>query len=146
MAKMAGIVYTTAGIAGMSAVVYDAFSKAKRYSTVGSEEAQTDVFESSFAAKRTSTDESKVISAMQNKISDLRMKNPLVPLFGKTTGFISGFFSGLGDNIIPVTLSAIAMATKGTVQKTGAWGLGIYAVYKVLKEGFGVGKTTAIDK
>lgn len=146
MAKFASIMYTTAGIAGMSAVAYDALAKAKHYSNVGAEEAQADVFESSYAAKRTSTDESKVTGAMQNAIADFRMKNPIVPMYGKTTGFVSGFFSSLGDNIIPVTLSAIAMGAKGFAQKAGAWGLGIFALYKVAKEGLGLGKTSAIEK
>ena len=146
MAKFASIMYTTTGIAGMSAVAYDAWSKAKHYSNVGAEEAQADVFESSFAAKRTSTDQSKLTGAMQDAISDFRMKNPLVPMYGKTTGFIKGFFSSLGDNIIPVTLSAIAMGTRGFAQKVGAWGLGIYALYKIAKEGFGLGKPSAIEK
>ena len=47
MAKFASIMYTATGIAGMSAVAYDALAKAKRQSSVGAEQIQTDVFESS---------------------------------------------------------------------------------------------------
>ena len=145
-AKVANIVYKTVGVAGMSAVLYDAAAKAKRQSTVGAEELSADVFESSYAAKRSSSKESHLTSAVQRKISDLRMKNPLIPLIGKTKGFIGGFFDSLGDNIIPIIFSSMAMAAKGTFQKAGAWGLGIYAIYQVAKEGFGLGKSSIVDK
>ena len=146
MVNVANIICKTVGIAGMSAIVYDAYANGKHHSAVGKEELSNDVFEKTIATTRTNTDSSHISSAMQKKVSNLRMNNPIVPFFGSVKGFVGGFFDSLGDNIIPVTLSSVALAAKGGFQKAGAWGLGIYAVYRIAKESFGVGKTTPTDE
>lgn len=146
MVNVANIVCKTAGIAGLSAVTYDAYAMAKHHADASTTELSADVFEKAVAANRSNSQASYVSGAMQNKIADLRMKNPIVPIVGKFKGFISGFFSSLGDNIIPISFSALALASKGFFQKAGAWGLGIYAVYQLAKEGFGLGKTAPVDK
>ena len=145
MVNWANIACKTVGIAGMSAIVYDAYANGKHHSAVGKEELSADVYEKTIAASRSNTDSSHVSSAMQKKVAKFRTDNPIIPLIGSIKGFISGFISSLGDNIIPVSLSSIALAAKGTLQKAGAWGLGIYAVYRIAKESFGVGKTTPIE-
>ena len=146
MVKFSNIVCKTIGLAGMSAVVYDAYATAKHHSMVGAEEASADIFEKSVAASRSTTTESHLTGAMQRKVSDLRMQNPIIPIFGKITGFVKGFINGLGDNIVPVLCSSVALAGKGKWQKGGAWGLGIYGLLQVAKEGFGLGKNSAVDE
>lgn len=146
MGTLSNIVCKTVGIAGMSAVVYDAYGMAKHHANAGAANASADVYESAVAAERSNAGASYVTNAMQRKVSDFRMKNPIVPVFGKIKGFIGGFISSLGDNIIPITLCSIALAAKGGIQKAGAWGLGIYGLYQVAKEGFGMGKTTPVDE
>ena len=146
MVNMANIICKTAGVAGMSAVVYDAIAHGQHHSAVASEELSSDVFEKAVAAELTNSNASHVTGAMQKKITDLRMNNPVVPLVGKIKGYTSGILSSLADNIIPITCSAVALAAKGKLQKAGAWGLGIFALYKVAKEGFGLGKKTPIDE
>ena len=134
MVSVANIVCKTVGIAGMSAAVYDAYALAQHHSSAGALESSADVYEKAVAAERSNTGASYVTGAMQNKIANLRMNNPIVPIFGKVKGFATGFISSLGDNIIPISLSAVALATKGFMQKCGAWGLGIYGVYQIAKE------------
>ena len=146
MVSVANIVCKTVGIAGMSAAVYDAYALAQHHSSAGALESSADVYEKAVAAERSNTGASYVTGAMQNKIANLRMNNPIVPIFGKVKGFATGFISSLGDNIIPISLSAVALATKGFMQKCGAWGLGIYGVYQIAKEGFGLGKSSAVDE
>ena len=145
MANVANIVCKTIGIAGLSVATYDAFAMAKHHSSAATSNISADVFEKAIAAERSNSTASHFTGAMQNKIADLRMKNPIVPIFGKFKGFIEGFLSSLGDNIIPITLSAVSLGTKGVTQKAGAWGLGIYGVYQLAKEGFGLGKTAPVD-
>lgn len=146
MVNVANIVCKTAGITGLSAITYDAFAMAKHHADAATTEISADVFEKAVAAERSNSTASALTGTMQKKVADLRMKNPIVPIFGKFKGFIEGFFSSLGDNIIPTSLSAIALASKGAVQKAGAWGLAIYGVYHLAKEGFGLGKTAPVDE
>ena len=146
MVSVANILCKTAGIAGLSVVTYDALAMAQHHASAETSKLSADTFESVIAAKRSNSTASAFTNAMQEKVGDIRMKNPVVPLFGKVKGFIEGFFSSLGDNIIPVALSSIALGTKGMLQKAGAWGLGIYGCYLLTKEGFGVGKTSPVDE
>ena len=145
MGIVANIVCKTAGIAGISAVTYDAFAMAKHHADAATTGVSADVFEKAIAAERSNSTASALTGTMQKKVADLRMKNPIVPIFGKIKGFLEGFLSSLGDNIIPTTLSAVAMASKGAIQKAGAWGLAIYGAYHFAKEGFGLGKTAPVD-
>lgn len=146
MVSVANIVCKTVGIAGLSAVTYDAYAMAMHHADAGTAEASADIFMKTIAAERSNSSASHLTGAMQSKVADLRMKNPIVPLIGKVKGFVSGFFNSLGDNIIPIVCSSCALATKGFTQKAGAWGLGIYGAYLIAKEGFGLGKTAPIDK
>ena len=122
MVNVANIVCKTAGIAGLSAITYDALAMAKHHSNAAATDMSADIFEKAVAAQRSNSNASAISGSVQGKVADLRMKNPIVPIFGKFTGFIGGFFSSLGDNIIPTTFSAIALAAKGSLQKAGAWG------------------------
>ena len=146
MVNVSNIIYKTVGIAGMSAAIYDSYATARHHSAAGAFETSADVYEKAIAAKRSNVGGSHVTGALQSKIANLRMNNPIIPILGKIKGFVSGFISALGDNIIPIALSTLAIATKGATQKAGAWGLGAYALYQVAKEGFGLGKSSAVDK
>jgi hypothetical protein len=146
MVNIANIVCKTAGIAGLSAVIYDGYAMAKHHSDAAATEVSADIFEKAVAAERSNSSASHLTNAMQKGVADFRMKNPIVPIFGKIKGFIEGFFTSLGDNIIPTGLSAIAIGTKGKIQKAGGWGLLIYGIYQLAKEGFGLGKTSPMDK
>lgn len=139
------IVCKTVGVAGISAVVYDAYSRAKVESKRTSQKMVADSFERIHAAKRTTTKESYVDSAIQSKVADMRMDNPIIPFAGRIGGFVKGGLNSLGDNIVPVTFSALALGTKGFFSKLGAMGVGGVALYTILKESFGVGKTTPMD-
>ncbi len=146
MVSVANIACKTAGIAGMSAIVYDAYAHAKHHSAVDAEELSADVFENAIAATRTNADASHVTGVMQKKLTNLRMHNPIIPVIGKIKGFVSGFFGSLADNIVPTVLSAIALGGRGFMQKAGAIGLVGYTLLKVAKEGFGLGKKSPIDE
>ena len=135
----------TVGLAAMSAVLYDAYSIGKHHSKVGAEEASADTFEKIVAAKRTTDTESHITGAIQGKVADLRMRNPIFSAFGRVKGFVKGSLHSMGDNIVPVCFASMALLGKNTAAKVGAWGTAGYAAYIVLKEGFGLGKHSPID-
>lgn len=145
MGIVSNIACKTVGIAGMSAAIYDAYAAGKHHSHSGASEMTADYFEKIHAAERTSSTDSHITSAAQKKIADLRMNNPLIPVAGSIKGFIKGALGSLGDNIIPVSLASLAIGTKGFWSKFGAWGIAIWTGFKVLQEGFGVGKKTPAD-
>ncbi len=145
MGTIANIACKTIGVAGMSAVLYDAYSLGKQNSQRNLQKVNADHFEKVIADTRTMSSESAMTGAMQKKIANFRMNNPLISAFGSVGGFISGALNSLGDNIIPTAFASIALATKGKLSKLGAFGTIGYGIYTVLKEGFGVSKQSPLD-
>lgn len=145
MGMVSNIVCKTVGIAGMSAVLYDSYSVAKKNSSRVAQMDNADHFEKVHASTRTLSGESSVNSVMQKKVAEMRMDNPLFSIMGNIKGFAKGFLNTLGNNLIPVAFSALALATKGTMSKIGAWGVAGYGLFTIAKEGFGLGKQTPMD-
>lgn len=145
MGMVSNIVCKTVGIAGMSAVLYDSYSVAKKNSIRVAQMDNADHFEKVHASTRTLSGESSVNSAMQKKVAEMRMDNPLFSIMGNIKGFAKGFLNTLGNNLIPVAFSALALATKGTMSKIGAWGVAGYGMFTIAKEGFGLDKQTPMD-
>lgn len=139
------IVCKTVGVAGMSAVLYDAFSVGKAQSGRTSQQYDADFFEKVHASTRTTATESPLTGAMQKKVANWRMNNPLISMTGKCKGALSGFFGSLGDNIILAATASLALAGKGFWAKLGAWGTVGYGLFVVAREGFGLSKKSPID-
>ena len=146
MGMVSNIVCKTVGIAGMSAVAYDAYSVAKKNSARVSQMETADHFEKVVMSTRTMDNESYVGNAMQKKVADLRMNNPLFSAFGSAKGFVNGFLGTLGSNIIPVACAGLAIGTKGFFSKVGAIGVAGYGALMVLRDGFGMGKNFPVEK
>lgn len=145
MGMMANIVCKTAGIAGMSAVLYDAYSVGKVNSRRVSEDMEADHYLKIHADTRTLTNESEVNKAIQKRVKDFRMNTPFISTIGSVKGFTGGFLDSLGENIIPAACASVALAAKGAAAKIGAWGLAAYGLYVVAKEGFGFTKKSPMD-
>ena len=145
MGMVSNIVCKTVGIAGMSAVLYDSYSVAKKNAGRVSQMENADHFEKVHASTRTLSGESSVNNAMQKKIAEMRMDNPLFSIMGNIKGFTKGFLNTLGNNLIPVAFSSLALATKGTMSKIGAWGTVGCGLLTIAREGFGLGKNTPVD-
>ncbi len=145
MGMMANIVCKTAGVAGMSALLYDAYSVGKVESKRVSEDMEADHYLKIHANTRTLSNESEVQNAIQKKVANFRMNTPFISAAGSIKGFTKGFFNSLGENIIPAAFASIALAAKGITAKIGAWGLAAYGLYIVAKEGFGFTKKSPMD-
>ena len=145
MGLASNIICKAVGVAGLSLATYDATLKAKVFSKIGEQRATADTFESVIAVKRTMGTASATTNAMQSKVAELRTSNPIIPFFGKITGYIKGFLQSAGENIVPISFSAIALGGGPKWRKFGAIGVALYSAYMVLKEGFGMGKSSPID-
>ena len=133
MGMVSNIVCKTVGIAGMSAVLYDSYSVAQKNANRVAQMDNADHFEKVHASTRTLSGESSVNRAMQKKVAEMRMDNPLFSIMGNVKGFAKGFLNTLGNNLVPVAFSALALATKGTMSKIGAWGVAGYGLFTVAK-------------
>ena len=140
MGMMAKIVCKTVGIAGLSAAAYDACTVGKHHSAVGAKQASGNLYADVYQDSRTLSSESHIANGIQSKVADLRLNNPIIPIAGKIKGFIRGAFNSMGDNIILVSSAALALGAKGFFSKLGAWGVAGFGLFKILKDGFGIGK------
>ena len=140
MVNIANIVCKTIGIAGLSAAAYDAYAVGKHHSAVGEKNAAGKLYADVYQDSRTLSSESHVASEIQSKVADFRMNNPIIPVTGKIKGFFHGALNSMGDNIFLVSSAALALGTKGFFSKLGAWGVAGFGLFKILKDGFGIGK------
>ena len=140
MVKMQNFICKTVGVAGMSIALYDAYSLACKKSDRVTQVDNANHYADAYFSTRTLNSESEFNGAIQNKIRNMRMKNPIVPIIGKVKGFMTGALDSLSNNFIPIAFSTLALTTKGTLSKIGAWGVGIYGAITILREGFGFGK------
>ena len=134
------IVCRTAGALGMGVAIYDAARAAKHFSKAQGEVADAKYLEKAYFSSRTTDTYSPYASAIQKKTFDLRTKNPLPSLWGRTKGGVSGALNSLGDHLFTVACSACAILSKGMLAKVGAVGVGLKLCYDIARNGFGLGK------
>ena len=140
MIKVGQILCKTVGVAGMGLAMYDAVNNSKVLARKQSLVVTQNWLEDSFYDSRTLDHISASSNAIRKKTFDLRTKNPIPALVGKIKGSVTGFFYGLGINLPTIACSALAILSKGTLSKIGATGVAFSMLYKVAREGFGLGK------
>ena len=139
--RIAGkILCKTIGAAGMVTACYDACKIAKQYSEIGSDHAQEHYMEKTYYSSRTLDKVSYTDNALREKTFELRTKNPVPGIWGKIKGGYQGLMYGLANSLPLVAFSSMAIAGRNFFAKLGAIGVGGFALYKVLREGFGLGK------
>ena len=130
----------TLGAAGIAVACYDAAKISKQFSEIGSEHAQEHFLEDAYFSSRTTDKVSYVSNAMREKTFELRSKNPFPSIFGKFKGATQGFLYGLGNSLPIIACSALAILGKNILAKAGAIGICAISAYKILRDGFGLGK------
>jgi len=139
--KMAGkIVCKTLGTAGIAVACYDAAKISKQYSVIGSDRAQENYLQNVYYNSRTLDNVSYTSNALREKTFELRSKNPIPSIYGKANGRFQGFMYGLANSLPLIICSSFAILGKNLLAKLGALGIGGIAIYKLARDGFGVGK------
>ena len=140
MASLGIIACRVVGTVGTGLALFDAVQASKAGSRHQAHKKTADYLEKSYFNARTIDN----ISANQNKIRaktfDLKTKNPLPNLWGKTTGGINGFIYSLGNTLPLVLCSSLAILGKNITAKIGAIGVGCCLAYNIARNGFGLGK------
>lgn len=92
-------------------------------------------------------DEPNVIETkMKNKIFGFRLDNNLFMPINSAIGYVSGAVGSLVNNVVPLSLGLGAMLAKNKYVKIGSLiGLGLYSGYKILHEGFGIGRPNRLN-
>ena len=134
------IVCKTIGAAGMIVAGYDAGKISKQYAEIGSEHAQEHYMEKVYYGSRTLDKVSYTDNALREKTFELRSKSPFPGIFGKIKGGFQGLMYGLSNSLPLVLCSSFAILGRNFLSLAGAIGIGAIALYKVLREGFGIGK------
>lgn len=140
MRTVTKIACRTLGVAGMTLACVNSAKIAKQFSAIGSDYAQEHYLEKVYYKTRTIDKVSPADNAMREKAFEMRSKNPIPSIRGKIKGGFQGFMYGMANCLPLVACSALAILGKNILAKAGAIGLGCIAVYKVLRNGFGVGK------
>lgn len=85
---------------------------------------------------------SRISTDLQNGVYKLELNDGFRGFVNSIIGYFKGAATTLIANVVPLGLSLTALlAKKRVLAKGSAIGLGIYGIYTLLKDGFGVGKT-----
>jgi len=128
------------GAVGLGIALYDSAKIAKQFADIGSEHTQEEYLENAYFNARTTDKVSFSNNALREKTFELRSKNPIPSIYGKIKGGFQGLMYGLGNYLPVVICSTLALACKNIGAKAGAIGIGAGFVYKILQNGYGLGK------
>lgn len=140
MRMVTKIACRTLGAAGMTLACVDSAKVAKQFSEIGSDHSQEHYLEKAYYKTRTLDKVSPADNALREKAFEIHSKNPIPSFLGKIKGGFQGFMYGMSNFLPVIACSALAILGKNIAAKAGAVGLGCIAVYKVLRNGLGVGK------
>ncbi len=140
MRMVTKIACRTLGAAGMTLACVDSAKVAKQFSEIGSDHSQEHYLEKAYYKTRTLDKVSPADNALREKAFEIHSKNPIPSFLGKIKGGFQGFMYGMSNYLPVIACSALAILGKNIVAKAGVVGLGCIAVYKVLRNGLGVGK------
>jgi hypothetical protein len=124
----------------MAVACYDAAKISKQFSEIGSDHAQENYLQKAYYNSRTLDNVSYTSDALRSKTFELRSKNPIPSIYGKAKGGFQGFMYGLANSLPLIICSSFAILGKNILAKLGALGIGAIALYKLIRDGFGVGK------
>jgi len=136
----AKILCRTIGATGVGFALYDAIHVAGHEARAIGQASQENYLERAYFNSRTTDNLSFNESNFASKTFDARTKNPLPKLWGNIKGATTGFVDTLGNNIVLVGSSALALLCKGFMAKVGVAGVIGTAIYTVARQGFGLGK------
>lgn len=145
MKLAAKIACRTMGTLGMGVALYDAVNVASQYSKNGAQKESSRYIEKAYFDSRTTDTVSYSNKTIQDKVFDIRARNPLPTIWGGIKGSFEGGLYSLGNNLILVGSSALALTCKNVLAKIGAAGVALTALYNILRSGFGVGKKHPMD-
>ena len=89
---------------------------------------------------------SVVLGKVKKKIFNFQVDNSFLMPFEAVYGYMRGFASSCVDKAIPLTMGLFALIGGKVTSKLSAFGLMLYAGYKVLHEGFGIGKVNRLEQ
>ncbi len=141
------ILIKTAGAGGLGLGVYDAHARGRRDSIRHGKIQMADSTLDAWLDANRMTKESDVENMMKRGAFKWRLDSPLAKMWGNVKGYVSGFFTSIADNVIPIGLSAGTLISKGgsVMQKIFAGGLGIYALYAIVKAFTGIERHNKMD-
>lgn len=145
MKPITRIACRTIGAAGIVLACCDSHKVAKQFSAIGADHAQEHYLEKAYFSSRTTDTVSPSSNALREKTFELRSKNPLPSIGGKMKGRRQGFLYGMSNWLPVIACSSLALLGKNILAKAGAIGIGILTAYKVMREGFGLGKNNPMN-
>ena len=129
------IITKTIGAGSLGLGIYDAHCRAKRESIRYGKVAMADSAMDAWMNTTRLEVESDIEAGMRKGAQEWMMDSPIPKAFGNLKGYVTGFFSSVADNVIPITLSAGVLMSKagGLFSKLSLGGLGGYAIYKTVR-------------
>lgn len=134
------------GLAALGCVGYDAHYVGKIQSDLYASERDAENVKYYLNNSLYSTNMSKIQEGIKDASYTMELDCGWKRFINSGIGYLKGFSSMLVSHVVPFGLGLGALLTKGKASKICAGGLGIYAVYEVLKNFFGLGTPKGLMK
>jgi len=127
--KIIGYAAKAVGITGLGIALYDANHMGKRTAGKTKNVANANAGYDYFRNTQYQVNGSHMTTNYKKKLFNWELRERIRGRHNYNKGYIKGFFNNLGQHIVPVALSTVALVTKGLPSKISAGGLGLYAIY-----------------
>ena len=119
------------GLVGIGTTLYDSNYLGKLYAKQHKKEANAKAGLEYFNNTQYLDNKSHLISKIKNKLFKWELENTIRGDAAASSGYTSGFFSGLGRAIVPLSLSVATLCLKGKAAWATAGSLLLYALTSV---------------
>ena len=137
----------TAGVVGLGLIFQDAHTIGKLQADVTSQSRDANVSMDLFENSQRLNEPSIIKSKMKDKIFRYHLESNCFNFFNSAIGYFSGLGSMLVSNVVPLTLSLMALLAKGKKVACGSGiALAAYAGFNIIKDGLGLGTNKFLQK
>ena len=144
--NIAGLAARTTGLAAIGMTCYDAHVMGKLEADTYSQSNESARLTAAADNLNYMESPSVVLGKVKKKIFNFQVDNSFLMPFEAVYGYMRGFASSCVDKAIPLTMGLFALIGGKITSKLSAFGLMLYAGYKVLHEGFGIGKVNRLEQ
>ncbi len=135
------------GATTLGLIAYDSHVIGKLQSDVYAQSRDANVCMDLYETSQRLESPSMIQSKVKDKIYKYSLGSGFLHFINSGIGYFAGFGSMLVDSVVPLGLGLGALLAKNKkAAGTSAAGLGIYALYSLVKDGFGIGNPKFLKK
>ncbi len=137
-----GLLAKAVGLGGLALIAVESHNNGKMQSKNLESNIKTNSLKKHLIENTKLDSPSTIKAGIKRQIFNFHTEENFTSFFSSMAGYFGGAGYMLANNVIPLTLSAVTVFTKGTLSKFSAAGLIAYGGIYLFQEFFGIGKSS----